>query len=299
MPLIQSCAWAVQGNKLLLIGGVVKGFHGLNQEEKAFGQQYANRKIWVISLEDLSFVGLDLDSFGENWQPLCASNMQFCQEGDNLFIVGGYGAKSQLDPQSNMTFNTMYTISISAMIHQVEIQKNPIKAVLGKTQSTFLEVAGGELFKNGDTFILSFGQDFSGVYTPGKTGEYTNAIILFNFENNEVKLIGKCADPNLHRRDLNVVPLVQNESTIYAGLGGVFDQYGNGFQQPVYFDPSRPNCGIKLDPLLQTTNQYNCAKATIFDSKRNTFHGTLGGIGQFSTKKPRSGKWNDGITPIC
>jgi hypothetical protein len=103
-----------------------------------------------------------------------------------------------------------------------------------------------------------------------------------------------CKDPALYRRDLNAVQLIQNNGTIYAGLGGVFDAYDNGFMKPVYFDPSQPDCSVKEDSVMQVTNQYDCARATIFDSASNScFIILLGGIGQYQYH-PENQTWENG-----
>jgi hypothetical protein len=163
------------------------------------------------------------------------------------------------------------------------------------THSPLVQVAGGALFKQGDEFYLAFGQEFYGSYDgPGKSGKYTSDVRIFNLQGGQVVPVRTCEDPALYRRDLNAVQLVQNNGTIYAGLGGVFDAYDNGFMKPVYFDPSQADCGVTLDSLLQVTNQYDCARATIFDAVSNScFTILMGGIGQYQYDEENE-TWEDG-----
>jgi len=294
LPLVQSCAWAVKDRMLVLIGGLIEGFHGLNQDQPTFGEQFVNDQIVVIDLDNFNSKSLSIKGLGQQWQPLIASNMQFVQEGDMLYIAGGYGPKTPADKRSNYTFPDLFAFSVSALIREVFNDGNPAKALLFHTQSELCRVAGGELFKSGYTFYLAFGQDFSMIYDPGTTGEYTSDIRIFSLEDDKLQEKGICKDPNLHRRDLNAVTLVQNQRVIYAGLGGVFDQYDNGYMQPVYFDPAQPGCGVTLDSLLQITNQYNCGRASIFDAVTNTcVTALMGGIGQYQYH-PDTGLWEDG-----
>lgn len=294
MPLVQSCAWALYNNKLLIVGGLTEGFHGLNQDQPTFGQQFVNSSIIVVNLDNFISTSVSLIGLGSEWQPLISSNTQFVQDGDLLYIAGGYGPREAADKQSNYTFPNLTVFNVPTLIEQVETRGDPGKALLASAESELLRVAGGELFKSGDQFYLAFGQDFSKIYDPGTSGEYTSDVRIFSFDGQHVSEAGICKDPNFHRRDLNAVSLKQNNGLIYAGLGGVFDENDNGYMQPVYFDPGQPGCGVRLDMLRQVTNQYNCAHASIFDASSNTCVTVLmGGIGQYQYH-PETGTWENG-----
>jgi hypothetical protein len=294
IPLVQSCAWAVNGNKLLIVGGLTEGFHGLNQDQPTFGSKFVNSSLIVINLDTFEYRSLSIKDLGPQWQPLISSNMQFVQDGEVLYIAGGYGPKAPTDKQSNYTFPVMTALDLPTLINAVETGSDSGKGILASAESEIFRVAGGELFKSGEAFYLAFGQDFSKLYDPGTSGDYISDIRIFSFEDQKLKEIGICKDPNLHRRDLNAVAIMQNSGIIYAGLGGVFDPSDNGYMQPVLFDPTQPNCGIRLDPLRQVTNQYSCAHASIFDEGSNTCVTVLmGGIGQYQYH-PETGEWENG-----
>jgi hypothetical protein len=295
IPLVQSGAWAIQGNKLLLIGGRLQGFHGITLNDTIFNQRYANRSIWVINLSDFSYSQLNLNIKNPRLLPLSASSMEFVQDNDSLYIVGGYGINSIGSFQSNYTFRTIYVISVSAMINAVETQGNPEQAIIAAGDSPVLQVTGGALFKTGSTFYLMFGQNYPKVYNPGTTGTYTNAIRVFSLNNNsEVTVTSTCTDTLLHRRDLNAVTFIQQSGNFFAGLGGVFTPKDDGYQQPVYYFPNGGNCKIIQDTLKQLTNQYTCAQVSIYDAANNTHTiALLGGIGKYMYN-PLLRKWQNG-----
>lgn len=281
MPLIQSGAWAIWNKKLIILGGRIEGFHGLNQLQNVFGQNKVNKSIWAVDLETFDSQELKLDPESKKWEQLFSSNMQFEQDENTLYIVGGYGAKSSKDKRSDDTFDSLIAFDLDKLLVAIDQNSDPSKAVLINTCDPHLKVTGGELLKIDDLFYLSFGQCFDGVYDPGKTGLYTGAIRTFRIKKNKIELVQEIKDSQLHRRDLNVVKIHQAKKTILAGLGGVFDKNGNGYSHPVYLDPTGKSPSIQVDDLKQVTNHYNCGKASIYDSASDTCITVLmGGIGQ-------------------
>lgn len=51
-------------------------------------------------------------------------------------------------------------------------------------QDTFVRVTGGEMVVVNNRFFIIGGQDFEGKYSPGATGNYTNAIRCFELIQN-------------------------------------------------------------------------------------------------------------------
>lgn len=294
MPLIQSGAWAVWENKLIILGGRDEGFHGLNQLQDPFKQSRVNQSIWAIDLSSFESLELKLHPKNPEWEQLFSSNMQFEQDGSTLYIVGGFGARHSTDKQSDDTFDTLIAFDLPQLLIEIEQQGDPSNAVVARACSPHLKVTGGELLKIGDLFYLCFGQCFEGVYDPGKSGLYTGAIRVFQLMDQEITLVREIKHESLHRRDLNAVKIYQNEKTFLAGLGGVFDSKGNGYYNPVYYDPNIDECSVTVDPLKQLTNQYNCAKASIFDKESNScITVLLGGIGQ-NQYHVSSNSWENG-----
>lgn len=281
-PFLQSFAWARKGNKILLIGGRIQGFHG-RTGTNIFPAKKANGSLWVIDLSDFSFHELALDkTYPQNLQ-FFSSNMEFCQDGDTLYLVGGYGPATAVSTQSNHTFDRIVALSVSRTIRIVEsLNTNDFSsALLASVSSPFLKVAGGELIKNNGTFYLAFGQDFEGPYNAGRTGNYTSAVRQFRLSGGVIADTSSYIDTiNLHRRDLPLATVVQPGGLFYAALGGVFTKADDGFANPVYIMPSP--FSVRVDTLQQMTNNYDCAIVSIYDpASTASINVLLGGIGKY------------------
>ncbi len=286
-----------KSNKLLLIGGIIGGFHGLSQEGGAFTTQKANKSIWVINLSDYSYSELLLNPNDPFYLQFTSSNMQFCRDGDILYIVGGYGVKNVNDAQSDYTFDKIVSVQVSEMIRQVELQGNgdAKKAILDTASSPFIQVTGGELVKVADAFYLMFGQNYGGVYQPGQTGNYTNSVRKFRFQNGQITDTGSYINEAiLHRRDIPVAPVIQQSGTFYAAFGGVFTSDDNGYANPVYININKDSFSARQDTLIQKTNQYKCAKVSFYNplTDANTIV-LLGGIGRYQYNTTTH-QWEDG-----
>ena len=296
-PLLQSFAWARYKNKLLLIGGRTEGFHGQSELDTVFSVHKANSSIWVIDLNTFSSSELPLDLNDPNWLQFTSSNMEFCQQGDNLFLVGGYGREKVTDYQSNYTFDQITRVNIPEMIAEVEkgSSGNPGIAVTGIANDPLLQVAGGELKIQNDIFYLMFGQNYKGAYEMGLTGDYTDEVRLFKFDGNSISDTHTFQDSILHRRDLNVETVQQSEGPFYVAYGGVFTADNNGFENPIRIYPNNGNPIINLDDSIsQKTSQYNCAIASIYDPNSNSnIHVLFGGIGRYQYDET-TGTWEDG-----
>lgn len=297
LPFVQSGAWARQGSKILVLGGRIEGFHGLEAGTSTFGVKKANTSIFSIDLSNNTYKQLVLDSTDATLLQLSASNMQFVQDGNSLFIVGGYGRKTIGAPQSNWTFDRLIEINVSDMISEVEKESlgNPHNAIAGTVQSPTLQVTGGEMILYNDTFYLLYGQNFDGVYDPGGIdGTYTEAIRTFNYANEVLSNTQELKDSVFHRRDLNVMSEINNSSTRFIAYGGVFSPKGDGYLNPIVYDPAGSGQNWNIADIAQKTNNYACATISIYDAINNSnYHVILGGIGQYQYHED-SGTWENG-----
>lgn len=292
-PFLQSFAWARQGNKILLLGGRIQGFHG-RTGTNIFPEKKANGSVWVIDLSDFSYHGLALDkTYPQNLQ-FFSSNMEFFQDGDTLYMAGGYGPAAITSSQSNHTFDRMVALSVSKTIRMVESRRADefATAPLASVSSSFLKVAGGELVKNKGIFYLMFGQNFEGAYNAGKTGIYTNAIRQFRLNEGAITDTSSYIDSNLRRRDLPLATVIQPNGLFYAAFGGVFSKDGDGFANPVYINPDPFT--VRVDTVQQLTNNYDCAIVSIYDPSSTTnINILLGGIGKYQYDAAKQ-QWQHG-----
>lgn len=292
LPTLQSFAWATTGSYLLLIGGRTEGFHGITNDDTTFKVRKANDSIFVINMQTYHYAALPINTKDPRFFQFSSSNMEFKQDGDTLYLVGGFGVNDTTSIQSNYTFNRIVAISVSGMINQIIKKGNPANAIVGSATSPSLAVTGGELIKQNGIFYLMFGQKYNGAYDFSRSGTYTSAVRSFRFSNNTITNITSYVDTiNLHRRDLNVAPIYQQSGWLYAGYGGVFTSKLTSYNHPVYLSLSAGKVKLSTDTLTQVTNQYECAKAFIYDPTSNSnFTVLFGGIGEYQYNAA-SKKW--------
>lgn len=137
IPGLQSAAWARSGNKVLLIGGRKTGFHGLSGLDTIFNSRLANKSIYVLDMSTWTSTELKLNPKDQSMLQFFSSNMEFFQDKDTLYIVGGYGTTKITGSRSDFTFDKMLAINVPLMISQVESQGDPQKAILYTIQSPF------------------------------------------------------------------------------------------------------------------------------------------------------------------
>lgn len=294
IPTTHSNVWARSGNKIVCFGGRADGFHGLVAMKKPFKSSEANDMIFVINLDDFSFQSMKLSASSEYYLQMTSTNAQFCQSGDSLYVVGGFGRSSLQSEQSDTTFNKMIVFSISQLINQVESNGNVDTAVLNTITDDYLQVTGGKLKYVNGVFYLMFGQNFYTDYKIGITGDYTNAIRKFSISGNTLTGKSTLQYPFLHRRDLNV-ELVYGSDGLIAAYGGVFTKANNGYPTPVKITANTQTFTCEeLSAVQQTSNHYDCAVVSVYDAVSQTnAHALLGGIGKNQFRE-QSLSWENG-----
>ena len=296
LPGLQSFVWGRLNNKIVLIGGRIEGFHGLTGRDSAFKSRLANTSVFVLDIATYSYKEMKMDAIDLSLQQFFSTNMEFCQNGDSLFLVGGFGKINTSDLRSNYTFNKMVTLSISSLINQVEMSNGNIKkAILQTASSPILQVTGGELYKKGNIFYLSFGQNFNQIYSIGTTGIYTSSVKTFSVTNGIISDTASYVNSTmLHRRDLPVTEIITKDQVMLAAFGGVFSSTNDGYLNPVYVSMNGKSISAIQDTLIQKTNQYDCAMISIFDVTSNSNTTVLlGGIGQYQYHVS-TGIWENG-----
>ena len=237
VPTLQSYAHGTLGEQWVLLAGRTNGLHGFGPSGTVnFPPKYQNTDVWVIdpitketwsrSLTDASS-GLTQDMIDS----LSATNTQVFQDGDTLFVVGGYVYTNG----EFTTYNALSAIHMPSLVAWVKgvdatldakaiVQVAGDEATDGSYEGGYFQVTGGSLNRLGDRYLLVFGQNFEGPYTPGRNGVYTSQIRSFEiaydydagtlgYTNLGVSPSG--GDPSLYRRrDLNVFP------TLAPGVAG-------------------------------------------------------------------------------
>ncbi|NOQ74462.1 MAG: T9SS type A sorting domain-containing protein [Crocinitomix sp.] len=287
---LQAFSWGQADGKWLIVGGRLDGLHR-RQPWAAFDEAGHNISLLVIDPVTKEKWSAPLTSLPAGMQEqLSATNMEFKQDGDFLYIVGGYGySATELD---HTTFAKLSAINVPNTIEAI-INGDPFAENFRQIEDPLFQVTGGYLNKIYDSFYLTGGQKFLGRYNPmgpdfgpGFIQEYTNAIRKFNIIDDGVTLsiehLEEIIDTvSLHRRDFNVVPQIMpsGEEGITA-FSGVF-QYD--IELPFLNCVNIDSTGYVVnDDFTQYYNHYHCAQVPIYSEANNAMHTVFfGGIAQY------------------
>lgn len=309
LPDLQSFVMATSGDTWLMFAGRTNGMHDFaDYTEKSFPHQDFNTNIYVCDAKACKT--MPVSAIPMPYQSMFrATNLQHYQDGNDLYITGGYGENP--NPTNNIledwdTYNYMAKINVSGMIAAVNSgDRNALKNSMVFGQDDAVEATGGELFKMGDYFYLTGGHKFNGVFSHTSKGSstqvYLDAVHRFKLSESNGQLVvsdfTKVTDglsdslTQFRRRDLPVTTGLQLKSGLLEPsvimFSGVFTSPQNNipglksdaaFTNPIHIF----NDGTyKLDQsYAQGTNIYAAANFTVYDSNTKTLHSTiLGGIG--------------------
>jgi hypothetical protein len=284
---LQSYAFGQHNGKWLIVGGRLDGLHR-RQPFAAFDIAGNNNQIividpvsqqkWTASIASLS-VALQ--------EQLSSTNMEFYQEGNYLYIIGGYGYNTA--SSARKTFSNLTAIDVPSVINAV-IDATSFTSYFRQISDTQFAVTGGHLKKINNTFYLIGGNRFDGNYNPmgnpTYTQVYTDAIRKFNLTDNGTTItinhLPTITDAtNLHRRDYNAVPqILPNGAEGITAFSGVFQPTVNlPFLNCVNIDSSTY---IVNNTFQQYYNHYHCAVLPLYSASNNEMHNVFfGGIAQY------------------
>lgn len=328
-PKLQSFAAAQANGKWLLIGGRTAGLHSfrratLQNPVNNFPVAEMNDRAWVIDPVAQEVWSAPLPS--DTGPLLTMTNPAYEQDGDTLYIAGGYGLMpgSSTPGRDNMrTFDALTAIRVSGAIDAV-INGKSLAPFIQQIRDLRMRITGGEMKKLGDSFFLVFGQTFDGLYTPDNAAaqtvfvqNYLEQIAVFQIGSplaiaNYSVITAADLDPApsptapaadarpFHRRDLNVSAVMTGSGTpAIAAWGGVFVAGQiNAFRKPVTISgPAASN--IRIDSYQQFLSQYNCALVPMWSAASKTMYTTfLGGISLYYLFPPTGELKRDGGLPF-
>ncbi len=287
---IQSFAFGQDNGKWLIVGGRLDGLHR-RQPWAAFDLAGHNNQLIVVDPISQEKWSAPLTSLPTAIQEsLSSTNMEYVQEGDYLYCLGGYGY-SDIEGD-HTTFATLTAIKVPDVISAI-ISNNDFTSFFRQITDTEFQVTGGQLKKIDGTYYLLGGQKFIGRYNPmgpnngpGFIQEYTNAIRKFNLLDNGTTIsithLPPFNDPaELHRRDYNAdVQILPNGNEGITMFSGVFQPLIDlPFLNSVTVDSDgyTPN-----DSFLQYYNHYHCPSLPLYSDINNEMHTVFfGGMAQF------------------
>lgn len=286
LPGLHSFAEAQHEGRWLLIGGRKDGLHPKNG---GFQTSAANQSIYIVEPATGGVWQRPLAELPDTLrEQLRSSNMEFFQQGNTLFFVGGYGRSEVL--QDHRTYPYLTLIDVPAVMDAV-MNGDSLLPHFQQVRDTFFAVTGGQLQVLHDTFYLVGGHRFEGLYSANAGANniqfYTNAIRKFTLENDStgwhVGHQSQVVDElNLHRRDYNLVPQIfENGESGISAFSGVFQpglallpflnvvEIGAGWHQPV-------------NGFSQFLANYHCARLPVFSASQNEMHTLFfGGMSQY------------------
>lgn len=284
---LQAYAFGQHNGKWLIAGGRLDGLHR-RQPFAAFDVAGYNNQLIVIDPVSQQKWSAPLTSLSVGLQEqLTATNKEFHQDGNYLYIIGGYGYNTAT--ATRKTFDNLTAIDVPAVINAV-IAGTSFTSYFRQMSDAQFAVTGGHLSKINNTFYLIGGNKFDGNYNPMGgptfTQVYTDAIRKFNLSDDGNNMIithlPTITDAaNLHRRDYNAVPqILPNGAEGITAFSGVF--------QPTVDLPFL-NC-VNIDSVTYTVNNdfqqyynhYHCAVLPLYSASNNEMHNVFfGGIAQY------------------
>lgn len=287
---IQAYAFGQYNGKWLIVGGRSDGLHR-RQPFASFDVAGRNDQLTVIDPLMKQMWSAPLISLSVGLQDqLSSTNMEFIQEGDYLYLIGGYGYSYASN--GHITYPNLTAIKLPEVINAI-INKSPIHTFFRQIMDERFAVTGGYLNKIYNTYYLTGGQRFDGRYNPmgpdhgpGFSQVYTNAIQKFRIKEDGEKwtithLPSVIDGVNLHRRDYNVVPqIMPNRQEGLTAFSGVFQVT---IELPYLNSVNIDSAGyIVNNDFKQYYNHYHCAHIPLYSFKENKMHTVFfGGIAQY------------------
>lgn len=295
---VQSYIHAISRNKWLIITGRVDGLHGfVENSTNNFPAAAQNTSIFVIDpVKEKIYSRSLLDPTSGLTQLqvdlLSVTAAQGYQSGDTLYITGGYGFNSVTGIPD--TKNALTAIDVPGLIHWV-IDPSPGETAAQHIRQIFddtFKVTGGYMNQTGENpTLLIMGQEFDGFYAdptqqPPEFQQYTEQVRRFFIHDDGVNLsftlespLPPIPDPNYHRRDLNVVPVISMMNNQFQSsfvvLSGVFTPTTGVWTVPV--EVTGDGTPSMANPTLPSTfkqgmNNYDCATFGMFSQKDNSMY---------------------------
>lgn len=333
-PKLNSPAAAQANGKWLFVGGKLTGLHTFKNATPQnpvnnFPPSEMNDRAWVIDPATQQVWSAPLPP--DTGPFLAMTNPEHEQDGDMLYVIGGYGlwpgsTTAPNQPDNMRTFDALTAIQVSGAIDAV-VNGKSLAPFITQIHDGRMRVTGGELRKLGDSFFLVFGQLFDGLYTSNAQAQnlfvqnYTEQIAVFQITTNPLAISNyktiaatqlsaangrpKSTDPAanarpFHRRDLTVTPIkTAGGAPAIVAWGGVFvPGQINAYRKPVYITgPAAAN--VRIDSYEQFMSQYNCATVPLYSAASKTMYTTfLGGISLYYLFPPTQELKRDGGLPF-
>ncbi|MCL7761874.1 T9SS type A sorting domain-containing protein [Polaribacter sp. Z014] len=290
-PSVHSFSWGkTSDGKWIVIGGRIDGLHQ-RQPNTTFLENDNNKSVYVIDPVANKTWSTTLSVLQASiFEQLQATNQEFYQKENTLYIIGGYGFSAT--DNDHITYDKLTAIDVDGLANAV-INDTTITSFFRQISNTNLAVTGGQLGLLNDVFYLCGGQYFKGKYNPqgpnnaqGFIQSYTDEIRTFkiNDDGTNLSIVNYSAQndtDHLHRRDYNMAPQIfPDGSEGFTMFSGVFQPTAN---LPWLNTVDVSASGYTVNNTFnQYLSQYHSAKIPIYDTDNNTMHTLFfGGLSQY------------------
>lgn len=283
---VHSYAFGTHEGEWLILGGRLDGLHR-RQPWASFDEAGNNNQLIVVNPEEGESWLASISSLETNQrEQLSSTNLEFYQQGDYLYVIGGYGYSPSND--DHVTHPRLTAVDVPAVINAVKTGGD-LSEHFRQVEDEEFAVTGGYLHYMNGVYYLVGGQRFDGSYNPMNmptfVQEYTNAIRRFTLvddgENLEITHLAEWYDEaNLHRRDYNVVAqIMPNGSQGITAFSGVF----NALDLPFLNSVNISDEGYVVNNAFnQYYNHYHCGHIPLYSASANEMHTIFfGGMAQF------------------
>ena len=288
MPGLHSGAIGTINNRWIFIGGRTNGLHGF-QSPFAFPTDNRNTTVYVVDKNSGEIWSSSLEGFPTNlFEPLTSSNIPYYQDGNILYMLGGYGWSDAIN--NFKTFSTLTKIDL-VCLHDAVLSQSALVDCFEQIENPEFAVCGGSLKKLNNRFYLVFGHKFDGIYSvinPANNfhvQRYSNSIKSFEIDATTLEISDLRIHQdsiNFHRRDYNLVPQVfPDRSEGFTAFSGVF-QYQSVLPYLNTIDITE-DTALVVPNFDQHLSQYHSAVVPVYDSTYNVMHTFFfGGMSRFS-----------------
>ncbi len=280
---LQSYDVGVHDGKWLLLDGRTNGLHGFNDDPNNFPPSAQNTVLYVVDpvkrkIATRSLLSSESGLTQDEIDSLSVTSAESYQVGKTLYLVGGYGFRQTINDFT--TFDVLTAVDVPGLMKWVtHSTKKSAKHYIRQITHPLFKITGGQLFQlsKNKPFLLIFGQDFEGAYFADNAVQiYSEQIRRFRLHDNgkdlSVDFLSSqptFRDPNYHRRDLNVVPIISRNSSgklvsRLDALSGVFTLDTGIWTVPVAISAKgKPSMADPADPLTFKQGMNNYASPTL------------------------------------
>jgi hypothetical protein len=301
---MHSGAVAIHNGKWIFIGGRRDGIH-IMQAGMAFDETFRNDSIFIVDPVSNTIATAGMQQLQQQiYSAASSSNMQYYQDGNRLYMIGGYGKDD--NTFTWITFPSLIRVDLDSLVADVT-NNLPISNCFTQYIDSNLAVTGGALEKFDSTYYLVFGHNFRGRYSKQNLGlftqHYTTEIRKFNILDSagvlSVTNYTAVSDTDLfHRRDFNFIPQIfPDHERGFTVFGGVFQKNAD---QPYLTPIDITKDSIHhISGFNENLNQYSTASMPVYDSLNNAMHTIFfGGISLYTLDTVSGNLVQDTLVPF-